>query len=259
MDGDRPAEEPFRIKALSYNIHKGFSTANRKFVLEQMRKAIRQVHADLVFLQEVQGEHQGHGERIDAWPGSPQFEFLADSIWRHYAYGQNAAYDAGHHGNAILSKFPIVSSENVDISTNTLEKRGLLHGVLDIPTHNVQLHVICLHLNLLGKSRLRQVQQLCDRIETVVPDNAPLIIGGDFNDWRLRISDILAERLGLHEAHLHVHEQHARTFPSWMPILKLDRIYFRGFRAIHAESLSGAPWYSLSDHAAIYTELELVP
>jgi len=246
---------PLSLKTLSYNIHKGFSMGNRRYVLGQIKKAIQSVHADLVFLQEVQGDHKGHSERIEEWPNEPQFEYLADSIWTHYAYGKNAVYQQGHHGNAILSKYPFIAHENIDISTNRLEKRGLLHGVIQIPGLVHELHVICLHLNLLKRSRMRQISVLSQRIEEHVPADAPLIIAGDFNDWRVNLSKPLIERLNVKEAHFDLHDEHARTFPSWMPILKLDRVYYRGFRTQSAESLTCEPWRTLSDHAALYTEL----
>ncbi len=242
------------IKTLSYNMHKGQSIGNMRNVLKKMKTAIRDIQADLVFLQEVRGLDKD--QRSNA--KSSQFEYLADSIWHHYAYGKNAVTDRGHHGNAILSKYPFVSWENVDISTNQLERRGLLHGVIRVPNTNVQVHLLCLHLNLLEGGRSKQINRLCDRIDMVVPHDQPLIIGGDFNDWRQRISDVLHQRLGVREAHLDVHDDHARTFPSWMPLLKLDRVYYRGFIARTASSLCGQPWRALSDHAAYFAELELV-
>src|SRR4051812_49407405 len=112
--------EKRKIRVLSYNIHKGFSAGNRQFVLNRIRTAIRDIHADLVLLQEVLGQHDKHGQLIENGPIRPQFEFLADSIWPHYAYGKNAVYTSGHHGNAILSKSPFSFWENLDISTNRL-------------------------------------------------------------------------------------------------------------------------------------------
>lgn len=248
-------DQPISLKTLSYNIHKGFSTGNRRYVLGKIKQAIQTVHADLVFLQEVQGDHKRRSERIEDWPDEPQFEFLADTIWTHFAYGKNAVYQQGHHGNAILSKYPFIAHENIDISTNRLEKRGLLHGVIQIPGLKEDLHVICLHLNLLKRGRLRQIETLSQRIEAHVPAQAPLIIAGDFNDWGVSLSQPLIERLKVKEAHFELHESHARTFPSWLPFLKLDRVYYRGFITKHAEALTGEPWRTLSDHAALYTEL----
>jgi endonuclease/exonuclease/phosphatase family metal-dependent hydrolase len=47
----------------------------------------------------------------------------------------------------------------------------------------------------------------------------------------------------------------ARTFPAAMPMLKLDRIYVRGFDVLDARVLHGASWARLSDHAPIIAEL----
>src|ERR1700745_327025 len=97
-----------KFRVLSYNIHKGFTARNRRFVLREIRDAVRGLDPDFVFLQEVLGEHQGRRLRVGcAWPEKPQFDVLADELWPHFAYGRNADYEDGHHGNAILSKVPI--------------------------------------------------------------------------------------------------------------------------------------------------------
>lgn len=248
-----------RLKVLSYNIHKGFSTMNRKFVLEKIRTAIKSVDADVVFLQEILGEHHGHRKKYkDEWPLTTQLEYLADSVWPHFAYGKNAVYSEGHHGNAILSRFPISFSENVDISTNRFERRGLLHAIVELPQIKPSLHLICLHLNLFERSRFQQIEWLGRRIEEVVPHNSPLIVAGDFNDWRENISPVLERELDVYEAYKQKHGTHARSFPSWLPMLPLDRIYIRGFEVEAAQCLEGNPWSELSDHAALYSELKIL-
>ena len=115
------------LRVLSLNLHKGFSMFNRRFVLHELKRAILDVSADLVFLQEVIGDHQTHSENIEDWPEAPKYEFLADSIWSDYAYGRNAVYTEGHHGNAILSKWPIKKWQNIDVSEHLSESRGILH------------------------------------------------------------------------------------------------------------------------------------
>jgi endonuclease/exonuclease/phosphatase family metal-dependent hydrolase len=244
------------LRVLSYNIHKGMTVANRRFVLERMRSAIRSINADVVFLQEVQGEHHHRAKRFDDWPMDGQCEFLADSIWPHHAYGRNALYDHGHHGNAILSKYPFTSWENLDISNNRFERRGLLHGIIRHPTIEHDVHLICCHLDLFERGRRKQIAKLIDRINAAVPAQAPLLVAGDFNDWRARASTTLTEALNLTEVHQHLHGDHARTFPVWLPMLRLDRLYTRGFRAESACTLTGDQWATLSDHAALFAELD---
>ncbi len=104
------------LRVLTYNIHKGFNVGNRRFVLHQIREALIAADADLLFLQEMQGEHQRHEKKILDWPVLSQLEFIADNTWPFHAYGKNAIYNAGHHGNAILSKFPFEHWENINVS-----------------------------------------------------------------------------------------------------------------------------------------------
>jgi endonuclease/exonuclease/phosphatase family metal-dependent hydrolase len=235
----------------TYNIHKGFSQFNQRMVVHELRERLRELTPDIVFLQEVQGLHLIHAERHENWPDAPQHEFLAEDVWDSTAYGRNVVYDHGHHGNAILSRFPIVDSHNQDVTHMRFEKRGLLHCAIDVPGLSRQLHCVCVHLSLFGRSRRRQMDALATRLDAVVPPDAPLIIAGDFNDWRNRAHDWLAERLGLVEVFAGAGGRPPRSFPSTLPVLRLDRIYVRGFDINSAQVHFGPPWSQISDHAAL--------
>ena len=245
-----------KFTVLSYNIHKGFTFNNKQFILDKIRESVRSIGADIVMLQEVIGEDSRHAKKVKEWPVASQFEFLADELWPHYAYGKNAVYTSGHHGNAILSKFPITFYENLDISQGLIEKRGLLHARVEIP-HSEDLHLICTHFGLKQKYRDVQTLSLCQRVAETVPRNAPLVIGGDFNDWRLKISPIFWKKQHLAEAYLLCHRTHARTFPSWRPMLKLDRIYFRGVHCSSVNLSYDPTWSSLSDHLPLVAHFEI--
>jgi endonuclease/exonuclease/phosphatase family metal-dependent hydrolase len=242
-----------RLRVLTYNMHKGFCFYSRQYVIEELRNAIRTIDADIVFLQEVMGVHpvELKSEELDS-----QFEYLADEIWPHFAYGKNAIYSDGHHGNAILSKHPFTSYENINVSTNKLEKRGLLHARIDFDGRH--LHLVCLHLDLLERGRKQQLQSLIKRVQKSVPVECPLIVAGDFNDWQRRLTDPLSENLGVIEAGVKFTGSHAKTFPSWRPFLALDRMYLRCFHVSDYQVLHGLPWRRMSDHAAVLSELELV-
>jgi len=139
-------------------MHKGFSQFQRELSVHDLRERLRSLSADVVFLQEVVGSHSRHARRYGNWPVTPQYEFLADQLWSAYAYGKNSVYDAGHHGNAILSKYPIVKWDNVDISMSRLERRGLLHCEIQVPGWSRPLHCINVHLGLFGHWRKRQLE-----------------------------------------------------------------------------------------------------
>ena len=244
------------LRILSYNIHKGFSFDHR-FVLESIRQAIETSGADLVFLQEVQGEHQKKAKKVKDWPMESQLEYLADKLWPHFAYGKNAIYSEGHHGNAILSKRPFKMFENIDISNNKLERRGLLHASIDMGPDQAPLHVVCLHLDLFERGRANQHARLVKRIHEQVPETSPLIIAGDFNDWRETASSYLGENLGVTEVFATLHGRHALSFPAWFPFLPLDRIYIRGLKPVEAKCFVQAPWDKLSDHGALFSVCEI--
>lgn len=245
------------MKILTVNAHKGFTAFNRHFILHELREAVRATQADVVFLQEILGAHEGHAKKVARWPLMSQYEFLADSIWQDFAYGRNAAYPDGHHGNALLSKFPIVHYSNMDVSVGKHEKRGLLHCVLQLPGFNAQLHAVCVHLGLHQGQRNRQMNLLCGLVSTDVPAEAPLIVAGDFNDWGMRAQRILSGSMGMQEIFRVRQGRVARTFPARFPILCLDRIYVRNICQFDPIELSGRPWSHLSDHAPLAAEITI--
>ena len=78
------------------------------------------------------------------------------------------------------------------------------------------------------------------------------MIAGDFNDWRYKANRMLVEELGVHEVFEVVRGRAARTFPSVLPVFRLDRIYARGLAIrdahVHYSYRSGR---RMSDHAAL--------
>ncbi len=240
------------FKVLTLNIHKGFSMTNRRFTLEKIRQNLRETNSNIVFLQEVVGEHEKHKDRISDWPDSNQFEFLADTVWDHFAYGKNAIYQHGHHGNAILSEIPFVEFNNVDVSTLSFSQRGILHGVLEN-----RVHLLCVHLGLFERERYQQTSRIIEYITTQISPADPLILAGDFNDWRKTSHRRLKQACGLREASEQVHDSVANTYPAMMPMLPMDRIYIRGFSATAFQVLGYSPWRMLSDHCAVVADLSL--
>ena len=268
-----------KIRVATYNIHKGVSSFGSRPRVLALKKAIGLFEADVVFLQEVQGKHEkfsakfgeeSHGKRH--WPEAAQHEYFAGDL-QHSAYGMNAVYDHGHHGNALLSGFPIADTRNHDVSDHAYEQRGILHCVLETPKCKVHCYVV--HLGLFESGRGRQTQALIDAVLESAPDGEPVIIAGDFNDWRNTLSAKLRDKLGVVEVfdelgsgtgfgtmvrNLVGGEQKvrpARTFPAVLPWFRLDRIYVRGFKVDTAEVLHGSLWAKLSDHAPIVATLKL--
>ncbi len=267
-----------KIRVATYNIHKGVSSLRSTPRVIALKKAIAEFHADVVFLQEVQGRHDKHFERYGKeelarhhWPETAQHDYFKGDA-HHSAYGMNAVYDHGHHGNALLSAFPIENSHNHDISDHAYEQRGILHCVLETTAGRVHCYVV--HLGLFESGRGRQTAALIDHVNAS-SHGEPVIIAGDFNDWRNTLSDRLRNALGVVEVFDEITPKSpmgdmvrgwagraprlapARTFPARLPWFRLDRIYVRGFKVDNAQVMHGALWAKLSDHAPIVAELQL--
>lgn len=240
------------LSVVSYNIHKGLVASNTRMALRRMRDRLHALAPDIVLIQEIVGRNQQMERRFADWPIGTQLEFLADQMWPHTAYGRNAVYKSGDHGNAILSRYPILQVKNIDLSLHSREQRGILHIQVDAPGFEQPLHVCCTHLNLLHGHRKRQIAAIAMRISEAVPPHCPLILGGDFNDWRLWATRELHDRIGVTETHLSVHGRHARTFPGFSPVLALDRIYVRNLKVLGSQVLDGGGWRMLSDHLGLH-------
>jgi len=244
-----------KIKILSYNIHKGFTIGNRDFILEQIRFALRETNADILFLQEVLGDHQHQKCQIPDWQTAIQFEYIADTFWPHFAYGKNAIYPEGHHGNAILSKFPILEWENHVISTNRFEHRGLLQTKIMIPQIEKEVVLFNTHLNLTQKGRDKQTEMIINIIQKEKEN--PWVLVGDFNDWNKKISSTIENRLGAKEVFKTMTGKYPATFPSFYPMLSLDRMFIHKFKIEQAKTFQDSQWKKLSDHLPLYAEIIL--
>lgn len=109
---------------------------------------------------------------------------------------------------------------------------------------------MCVHLGLREAHRQRQVTLMLDLLASL-PPQAPVIVAGDFNDWRLKADAVLCEHL------IEAFGKPARSFPARLPLLRLDRIYLRNAVPGAAQVLSKYPWSHLSDHVPLAAEINL--
>jgi endonuclease/exonuclease/phosphatase family metal-dependent hydrolase len=246
------------LRVFTLNTHKGYSVFNTRFVLPQLREALRSTGADVVFLQEVVGENSVKQIRVPGWPEAPQYEFLAHERWPSFAYGKNAVYRRGHHGNAILSRYPIERSLKVDISTNSIEQRGFLYCRIPLRHARKKLHCFCLHLGLFQTSRRKQLARISRFIEQEVTPGEPLVIAGDFNDWQEQVSRSFERRLNLVNVSTNgAAGSNVPTFPVHFPLLPLDRIYVRNLAVDEFRVCRDATWAGLSDHAGLLADVSI--
>lgn len=260
-----------KIRIATYNIHKGVTSLTRRNTLATIRTELDHLDADIVFLQEISAkkstrrfftQHQQHASSATNSIDTPVYDYvnqldvLAHHRYDHAVYGKNASYRNQHHGNAILSRYPILAWHNLDISDHPFEHRGLLHAIARVGTGDV--HLLCIHLGLLARSRKRQLDKIIAYIDQTIPVTSPIIIAGDFNDWRRRLHTPLTQALNLQEAWIASENKTIklpRTFPSRLPWLALDRIYVRHGIIEHSYVARGPIWKSSSDHRPLLADV----
>ncbi len=239
------------IRIATYNIHKGVQGLGpaRRLEIHNIGHAVEQLDADIVCLQEVRKLHRREERFFTRWPELPQAEFLAPEGYAS-VYQTNATTRHGEHGNALLSRWPVVSHGHEDMSDHRFEQRGLLH--VQVKVGRRLLHVLVVHLGLIAASRLRQVEQLGRFIEREIPRREPVVVAGDFNDWGSKLRPAL-NAMGLKDF---VGER-ALTYPSRLPLTQLDYVYARGLKPVGLQIPRGRIWWRMSDHLPLIAEFAL--
>lgn len=239
------------LRVATYNIHKGVQGFGpvRRLEIHNLGHAVEQLDADLVCLQEVRKLHRREERYFTRWPELPQAEFLCPEGYE-AVYQTNATTRHGEHGNALLSRWPVVSHGHEDMSDHRFEQRGLLHVQVQVGRREV--HVVVLHLGLIAASRERQVAQLARFVEREVPRKAPLLVAGDLNDWGAKLRPRF-EQAGLRDWV----DPRVRTFPSRLPLTQLDYVYARGLKPLGVEVPRGRVWGRMSDHLPLIASFAL--
>ncbi|WP_028603156.1 endonuclease/exonuclease/phosphatase family protein [Ottowia thiooxydans] len=239
------------LRVATYNIHKGVQGIGptRRLEIHNLALAVDTLDADIVCLQEVRMVNRREADFFSLWPQVPQAEFLAPEGYE-AVYSTNAVTKHGEHGNALLSRWPIIKHCHEDMSDHRFEQRGLLH--VEILIGEVPLHAIVVHFGLIPASRLRQTAQLQRYIAREVPIDAPVIVAGDFNDWGTQVKKLLrAEALHSFEG------PRTFTYPSRLPVVQLDHIYARGMEPLGLAAPRGRAWSRMSDHLPLIAEFRM--
>jgi endonuclease/exonuclease/phosphatase family metal-dependent hydrolase len=215
------AESGPSLVVATYNVHACVGT-DRRYDPARVAAVLRELGADIISLQEVGGQRRP-GQLPD------QAAFLAEETGLQIVSGPNRNYRRSRFGNAVLTRFPVLAVRYIDLSVPGCEPRGALDVDLDIGERleGQALRVVATHFGLRGGERRKQTNRLLAALagngdaEGDAPPAADgaILMMGDFNEWRGRRGGIRAldRELG--------HAPAPRTFPSWCPILPLDRIY----------------------------------
>jgi endonuclease/exonuclease/phosphatase family metal-dependent hydrolase len=239
-----------RFRVATYNIHKcrGF---DRETSPDRINAVIEELQADVLCLQEV----------VDA-PDGPRIFDQARQIASAFpayswCFGANRAFRGGRYGNMTLTRFPIRSWRNHDLSHRKREERGALQVDIQIGTDQV-LHLFNIHLGTSYTERRAQAARLLST--DVLGQEAlsdPRLVVGDFNEWTVGLTTRLLRgsfktfrpRHGL---------RFPRTFPGMLPFLSLDHYYYE----LPLELEQARLWRSrkaliASDHLPLIADFQL--
>jgi endonuclease/exonuclease/phosphatase family metal-dependent hydrolase len=241
------------LRVATYNIHKGVQGLGpaQRLEIHNLVHAVEQFDADLICLQEVRRHHHQLARRFAHWPTLPQADYLLPEGYE-AVYRTNALTRHGEHGNALLTRWPVIDVGHEDVSDHRFEQRGLLHVQVNVA--GLPVHVVVVHLGLLAASRERQIERLGVYLQREVPSNQRLVVAGDFNDWGERLHQPMAA-LDLRT----FEDIRLATFPSRLPLFHLDRIYVRGLQPLHAQVPHGRAWARMSDHLPLIAEFAITP
>ena len=236
------------IRIATYNIHKCVGI-DRRYSPERIAGVIRELEADAIALQEVVC-HSDRGFR------DHQAEFLAEELGMHFCIGENRKHYGADYGNVILSRYPIASYQNHDISVTRREPRGCLRAEIEM-TPEKNFYFVNLHLGTSFFERRLQVRKLL--AEHVLDDpqiKGSRIIAGDFNEWISGLTTRLFKSK-FQSVDPKLHFGTMRTFPGIAPILHLDHVYFDETFTLRSASLHKSRRALVaSDHLPIVAEFE---
>ena len=210
----------FLMRIVTYNIHKARGMDGRVSI-KRIADVLGELDADIIALQEIFSE-------CDSEEG--QVEMLASTLRMEAAFGCTRHHRGRPYGNALLSRWPIVTSCGMDLTWAHRERRGCIRADLD--TSFGTLHVFNIHMGTSYFERRHQVKSLLTSKQIHQDISGPRVLVGDFNEWIKGLTTrMLSNRFESLNLELHIRKR--RSYPGLLPIVHLDHIYFE--RPLHVE------------------------
>jgi endonuclease/exonuclease/phosphatase family metal-dependent hydrolase len=232
------------VRVVTYNIHTCVGV-DRRYDPGRIAAVLREIDADIACLQEVDAR-RGNGRYADQWA------YLGEATGCRVIAGTSTRDQTGRFGNAILTRLPVLTARSIDLTVGGYERRGAIDA--DLLFGDRVLRVIATHFGLHAGERRLQANRLMAALGGNLPPHRreaeAVLLMGDLNEWRGRSGAIRAldRELGPSAAE--------RTFPSWMPVLALDRIYADGPAVLREVGVYRSPIARLaSDHLPLVGNL----
>lgn len=237
------------ITFVTYNIHKAIGT-DRLYRPDRIISVLEELNPDILALQEVPRDvpHAGHDDTAVV---------ISEALGFYHSSGLNVHLKRGAYGNATLSRFPIESSSNLNITWSIKKPRGCLNTRVLLPNDR-PLAVMNFHLGLSGIERRKQIHKVLRSPFLLKHQDIPLVLLGDTNDAYNRLRRLMKVG-GLRDTMQDNTRRGGRTFPSFAPIWKLDRMYFSGnLLPVEQRVIRNNITRIASDHLPLYVRFRLL-
>ncbi|UCE63678.1 MAG: endonuclease/exonuclease/phosphatase family protein [Nitrospirota bacterium] len=218
---------------------------DRRVMPRRIAEVLSPFHADIIALQEV----LGGGPK-----GRGQDEELGAALGMGWVMAPTRLHRGSPFGNVILSRFPIVSDTQYDLTWKHRRPRCCQRADIHVGRHT--LHLYNVHLG----TGLRERHHQTERLSTILEDGrirAPKIVLGDFNEWgRGLAAATLTPKLN--SLNLRSFLKRRRTYPGFFPLLHLDHIFYDGkVEMIHVQVPRSRLSLIASDHLPIVADIRI--
>lgn len=228
------------LRLLSFNIHGGRSLSGERD-LSHVRALMDKHQIDIGVFQEME-TRPSRGKSTD------DVSLLAGPERPHHFFGASVKDDQGWYGNLIVSRYPITRCHVHNLETNRfLEPRNAIDALVETPLGKIR--IIGTHLSLVARERWsegRNLLRLMDKIEARTTN--PVFLMGDINEWKP------TSNLTRHLNQLMKKVPCGATFPSFRPLLRLDRVWHDSLFKVTAHVLRDSDVRGLSDHLPLLIE-----
>jgi endonuclease/exonuclease/phosphatase family metal-dependent hydrolase len=228
------------VRVATYNIHTCVGV-DRRCDPARIAAVLREIAPDIACVQEVDARHHRNG-RLDQWA------YLAAATGFRVVPGEDIRSHRGRFGNAILTRLPVLAVRAIDLSVGGYEPRSAIDA--EILVGDRVLRVVATHFGLHAGERRLQANRLLAVLDEPGRRAQPVLLMGDLNEWRGSAGGLrlLERQLGPSEG--------PRTFPSWLPVLSLDRIIACGPAFVRRLEVYRSPLARVaSDHLPLVGEL----
>ena len=248
MDPDMDSRA--RLRVATYNIHKsrGF---DGKISPARILAVIGELNVDILCLQEVVNAPDGSSlfdQASEIARGLPDYE---------WCFGANRPLRGGTYGNMTLTRLPLRAWQNLDLTRQGREERGVLQSDVEIGDGQM-LHVFNVHLGTGHMERRFQARRLMSETVLSQPELiGPRLVLGDFNEWTRGLTTRLL-RTSFHTFRPEHGLRYPRTFPGILPVLSLDHCYYEPPLELEGARLWRSPRALIaSDHLPLIAEFRV--